>query len=735
MFSYSKFEHKYTKSSPNFKYVEPLSDDYKVFVNGEEVPVYTCRISKWPFNRVWTDHQRPFDQSEQASYVNLVSDEALTVEVIANRPHEKVLIKPYSKEIAHEEKDGKITFTLKENGQFVLETDSYHHCLYIFNSKPIAAPAPAEVTHYFGPGIHMPGKIILHDNESVYVDKDALVFGCIYAENAKNIHVFGNGIMDDSGEERFCRHCYEAYTNGNVKFYDCENIRMEGVGFKNSAIWCVNLFHCFDVVMDDIKVFGQWRYNTDGVDIMNSQNIVLKNSLIHSFDDTITVKGIDRYCTTDNKNMLFENCVLWCDWGRCCEIGIETACREYKNITFRNCDVLRGGYAALDIQNGDWAEVSDITFEDIRIEYNAFDTEAVYQGTDEMVYNAQDTVTAPCLLNVSNYRFRTPEMKNAWGAFGGKPEELDISGVQCAGVHDVTVKNIRVYYDEAIPMVDGKYNARIEIKSHVEGVEYDNIHISGVSVNGKPVGEEDIVTAITDVKNLTFTVDDAFVQMKKNTVKAYDQLKDTARVRFENSTGSGRRVMFVGNSITLHSVKEDIGWHGEWGMAASSKENDYVHRLMASIRETDPDAAFCTCQVADWERQYDHGTDTHELFAAAREFNADIIVMRFVENCPYDGFKADAFKDELGKLLCYLNGTGNAKFIITTGFWRHPGDEAICEFAAENGLPLVELGDLGEEDRMKAIGLFEHGGVANHPGDLGMQMIAERIFEQLKIML
>ena len=41
---------------------------------------------------------------------------------------------------------------------------------------------------------------------------------------------------------------------------------------------------------------------------------------------------------------------------------------------------------------------------------------------------------------------------------------------------------------------------------------------------------------------------------------------------------------------------------------------------------------------------------------------------------------------------------------------------------------LVELGDLGEDSTMRADGLFEHKGVAMHPGDRGMAAIAKRIF-------
>ncbi len=489
MFSFSTFTHNYTKSV--YKHIEPVSEDYRVFVNGMEIPVYTCRISKYPFNRVWPGYQRSIDQTVPASFVNIVSDEETKVEVICQNPYETVRIKPYSKNIVPSERDGRICFTLPENGQFVLHTGNHHHCLYIFNSAPIECPDKSSVTHYFGPGIHFPGKVTLNDNESIYVDKDALVFGCIYAENAKNIHVFGNGIFDDTSEGRINNQAYEAFTNGNIKFYDCENVRVEGVLFRNSAFWCVNIFHCTDVVLDNIKVFGQWRYNTDGVDIVNSRDITLKNSFIHSFDDTVTIKGIDRYLETGNENILTENCVLWCDWGRCCEIGIETACPRYKNIVFRNCDVLKGGLVALDIQNGDCAEISDVIYENINVEYNAFDTPEEYQHTDDTKYASEDKISIPYLINISNRRFRTPENRISWGL----PAEIPpMEGIQSGGVHDVIFRNINVYYDEAIPKPEGKYHIPIRLKSSVEGVEYYNINISDITVNGEKADETNITT-------------------------------------------------------------------------------------------------------------------------------------------------------------------------------------------------------------------------------------------------
>lgn len=216
-------------------------------------------------------------------------------------------------------------------------------------------------------------------------------------------------------------------------------------------------------------------------------------------------------------------------------------------------------------------------------------------------------------------------------------------------------------------------------------------------------------------------------QLSKNTVKADNQLDANRIISYIHAEGTGTRVLFVGNSITRHGVKPDIGWENDWGMAASAAQNDYVHIVAAHILQTDPDASFCICQAAQWETNCYNGESVYSLFKAARDFQAELMIMRLAENCPRAQYDCERFQQAYGSLLTYLDATGNARKIITTSFWKRPEDEALRLFARAHSLPLVELGDLGEDEAMKAIGLFEHTGVANHPGDRGMREIAQRI--------
>lgn len=219
-------------------------------------------------------------------------------------------------------------------------------------------------------------------------------------------------------------------------------------------------------------------------------------------------------------------------------------------------------------------------------------------------------------------------------------------------------------------------------------------------------------------------------QIDKNTVKADNQLGKNPRITFEYEENQGKRILIVGNSITRHSPKADIGWFGDWGMAASSKDKDYVHRLEKHILSKSPDATFCICQAADWERNYKCGTSQFDLFTPASEFKADIIILRIAENCPHADFDTDVFKKEYLNFISYLNTKNDAKVIIASSFWKHPADSVLEAIAEENGYNFIYLGNLGEMPEMRADGLFEHGGVAAHPGDLGMENIAKLIFDK-----
>ena len=214
----------------------------------------------------------------------------------------------------------------------------------------------------------------------------------------------------------------------------------------------------------------------------------------------------------------------------------------------------------------------------------------------------------------------------------------------------------------------------------------------------------------------------------KNDVEAENQTKEKFKVK--EITNSKKRVLFLGNSITLHETAPNIGWHWNWGMAASSAEKDYVHLVLKALHEKYGDISYCIANVGEWEKNY-HKEGILEKFKGAQAFKPDIVIFRFGENVNPESLKQYPFMDYLRNFVEYFTTTAK-QIIITDTFWEH---EYICDamrqVAEENGYTFVSIADLGYQDENKALGLFEHAGVAAHPGDLGMQRIAEKIIMKL----
>ena len=227
--------------------------------------------------------------------------------------------------------------------------------------------------------------------------------------------------------------------------------------------------------------------------------------------------------------------------------------------------------------------------------------------------------------------------------------------------------------------------------------------------------------------------------IKLNTVTAENQLKGNEFVAFAHRENAAFKVLFVGNSITRHGVKEDIGWFHDHGMAASSIDRDYVHRTVAMLEEKYGPVSFCIAQLATWERDFWHCDEVmNEFYTDARDFAADLIVIRLGENIRDDDYRRFNVKEYYDAMIKFLAAKNpRAKVIVTDNFWKRKCleetgrsiNDEFFDVARENGYIFCTIKDLSDDERTMAIGLFEHRGVSIHPGDYGMEMIAKRIFD------
>lgn len=488
---------------------EKTSALFTAKING--IPATPCfaRVSAMPLNCIWPNHQRDIGQTEEAAFLSFSMNEPVEIALTAERDFKEVIIRPLSKKIKADIDGRTLRFTVERVGQYSVELDGIHNPIYIFADPAVdfGVDANDRSVIYYGPGVHHAGLIELTDGQTLYIDRDAVVYGWVQAISAKNIRILGNGILDNSLEIRDNSSMLVAHditrrnpehdryspvlrgtpisaqqnpivgssiltdkeslrallsrwnmVNAPIQLYGCSNVELNGFIIRDSVGFTVTAANCDNLICDNLKLVGMWRYNSDGIDLFNSANCIIRNCFVRSFDDSIVLKGIPGWDERGYENILVENCVIWNDWGRALEIGAETCADEYHNIVFRNCDIIHGNGIMLDIQNCDRAHVHDVLYENINAEYSKYDLGSQYQNSDDEVY-------AP-------YHGEALLICNC---FGGTFYSNDYVKGQ---ISHITYRNIHVYADreDFVPKIEC---ANYDDTHTVEDVRYEGIYVNG----------------------------------------------------------------------------------------------------------------------------------------------------------------------------------------------------------------------------------------------------------------
>ena len=200
----------------------------------------------------------------------------------------------------------------------------------------------------------------------------------------------------------------------------------------------------------------------------------------------------------------------------------------------------------------------------------------------------------------------------------------------------------------------------------------------------------------------------------------------------------GGKILFLGNSITSHGPKPDIGWTNNCGMAATALEKDYVHVLTAAIaKHLGRQPEIRVTSLVDFER----GWNTFDLESKKMQelatFQPDLVILAIGENVgalTNAAMKA-ALEQQLERLLAVLKKGGDPVVFVRSCFWANkPKDDALRQASAKIGCIFVDISALAKDEANYARSeqKIKHAGVANHPGDRGMRAIADELFVALK---
>ena len=490
--------------SVNLYPVTQISDhceNYKVKVNGQPVALDTARVSAVPFNRRWPGHQRQKEQTELVNFLSLSADEALTFEITPETPFENVIIRPQSLGITPEIQDGKITFTLEKPAYFTVEPYGRSNALHIF-VDPVAnydVDFNDPNVLYYGKGEHDVGIIDLKSNQTLFIDEGAVVYARVTAKDAENIRILGRGILDNSrNKEIILFDCSlennEADANNAERKHTivpeyCTNVRIDGITIRDSLVYNVKPIGCKNLHISNVKIIGCWRYNSDGIDMHNCEDVLIEDCFLRTFDDSICVKGFDLFNHDDVqkalqeamyrngkaydvfKNTTIRNCTIWNDWGKALEIGAETKAEEIFNIVFEDCDVIHVTGPALDCYNVDYADVHDVVYQNINVEYDYNVPKYLLQKNDAEVYQNPDPDHTPNLICVIT---------------DSHPEYS--KGITRRGINrNITFKNIRLYARQKPKMYFKGYDKDHQTKDIVIENLYWNDELM------KSLGEDQLV--------------------------------------------------------------------------------------------------------------------------------------------------------------------------------------------------------------------------------------------------
>ncbi|MBP5245848.1 MAG: S-layer homology domain-containing protein [Clostridia bacterium] len=278
----------------------------------------------------------------------------------------------------------------------------------------------------------------------------------------------------------------------------------------------------------------------------------------------------------------------------------------------------------------------------------------------------------------------------------------------------------------------------IKTENGTEKSDFEDVRWAVDSVNAFPEVQDDKSLKLTgkidgEIKVTAYLTYDGETYEPECTIKISGQSERYASRTIKLTT--------YGNSILRHAPNENLGWQGNWGMAATAADKDYVHRLIYYLEEKYGKGSVIW-YIGQSTGGFEYGTSGYEededlsysfygLFRESERVKPDVVTVQFGENsnCTNEKVYENALTQFVNNIK---DGSPGVIVLVTTPFWGGSAKISGTKNTAKKlDIPVADLAPLFTPENQALDHPEWSSGVQTHPGDLGMERIASEMFKQL----
>lgn len=281
------------------------------------------------------------------------------------------------------------------------------------------------------------------------------IWSLVYAEDARNIAIEGDGVIDGNGEPFKKAKVLNAEQPNNprprtVFFKNCRAVSLRDVTLRESGMWTLHLTLCDEVRLSGLRVTSTFNLNQDGIVLDSCRDAMVSDCFVDTVDDCIVIKNSFPRLSSD---IAVTNCVLK---SLCAGLKLGTqSLGGFRNIAVSNIVMHDCRLGGLKFQAVDGGDLENVTVSNITM-HNVSAPISFRRGNRGFNFGFKEVAMPRPVGRVRNVTISGLRATVNTDAVNRNGHTMSIAGIPGHPVEGVVLENIQITFPGGGTLADAQ---------------------------------------------------------------------------------------------------------------------------------------------------------------------------------------------------------------------------------------------------------------------------------------